>query len=713
MGLADSLRRWSEHELAVLLTARPELAVPAPRSIDEIVARATAPYAVQSTIGRLDRAALQVLAGIVYHGGDTTIEGIVGLARERPSIDDIEDVVERLRLQALIERQSGRIVAVPAAVRAMGPPFGLRQSLAAALERLNKQDLTEMADTLGVPIVAGKVGQQRLIVDDLLVPGRIERLLDGAGEGAYDVVTTIDRAGGMVQLATHRFVRSQLPAPVRRLLEVGLLVPYGSDLVELPREVALVVRGGTPIERFVLAAPEVVAAGREERALLSGLTTLSAVEVTDRVSAIVVRLSEQPLQGLRNGGVPVKEVRAMARELHVGEPDAARLLELAHVAGLIAGSFVGPVQVTSEGHAWLERPASRRWVHLVRAWALSGIETWRAGTRDAQDRPVAPLADPLATHVSTIRRRARLLHRWVEAAERLDAPPSPVSIVAASAFEGGDDWTPGEDLVSPEARIMGTLAMASLLGLMAGGMPAPALGHLVRGIDDDELAAHAASVFPPSVSTFTVQADLSAIAPSELDPAIAGELTVMADPVSRSAVSVLRFTEASLRRAFDRGRSVDGILAFLAEHARPSVPQALEVLVADVGRRHGRVRVGTAQAYLRTDDPALLAEITRHRKLAKLDVRVIAPTVAVSPEPARKLMTALREAGFLPAPDGDGVDIVVEATSDRLLRVPTRHRDAMGAWSEGLTVTAGRSLVTTPSRSALAVAELIVRARGR
>jgi hypothetical protein len=712
VGLAESLRRWNEHDLAVLLTVRPELGAPAPRSIDEIVARATAPYAVHSAVGRLDRAALQVLAGVALAGGETTLVAVAALAQEPPPLDELDAVVERLRLHALVERVDGRIIAIPAVLRTLGPPLGLRQPLSSALDRLTKQDLTELASTLGVPIVAGKVGQLRLVVDDLRAPGRIERLLHEAGEGAFDVIAAIDRAGGMVPIATHRFVRSQLPPPVRRLLETGLLVPYGNDLVELPREVALVVRGGAPLTRFMLSPPQVTAAGREERALLAGLTTLSPVEVTDRVSAIVVRLAEQPLQGLRNGGVPVKEVRAMARELHVADPDAARLLELAHAAGLIAGSFVGPVQVTAEGRAWLERPAARRWVQLVRAWALSGIEVWRAGTRDHHDKPVPPLADPLGGPAS-VRRRARLLRRWADAATRLDAPPSILAVVANGEFEGGEDWSPGEEPMDPAERVTGTLAMASLLGLLAGGLPTPGLGVLLGGADEDELVSHAAGLFPPAVSTFTVQADLTAIAPSELDPPVAGELALLADPVSRSAVSVLRFTDASLRRAFDRGRTVEGILAFLDAHARPAVPQALRVLVTDVGRRHGRVRIGAAQSYLRTDDPALLAEITRHRKLAKLDVRVIAPTVAVTGEPPRKLMTTLRDAGFLPAPDGEGIDVVVEATSDRMLRIPARARDAAATWQEGVATADGRATAMSPSRAALATAELLVRSRGR
>lgn len=724
MGLAESIRHWTAAELATLLTARSELAVPSPRSLDEIVARATSPYAVQTALQRLDRAGIDVLSAIAFHGGDTTIDAISELAVTPPDRTELEAVVDRLRLLALVERVAGRVIAVPAVLRVLAIPFGLRLPLLRALDRMGKQELADLAVTLGVPVVAGKVGQLRLIVDDVLVPGRIERLVHDAGEGAFDVIGAIDRAGGLVPLSTHRFARAQLPLPIRRLLEFGLLVPYGLDLVELPREVAIVARGGGPVREFLLSPPRPIPADAADRAELAAVTTLSPVEVTDRVASIVVHLGEQPLMGLKSGGVSVKDVKAVAKDLHVGEVDAARLLELAHVAGLIAGSYSGPVQTTADGHAWLQRPAPQRWVHLVRSWALSSTEISRAGSRDHQDRPIAPLSEGPSGQVSAVRRRARLLRRIVDTTTELDAPVSPSSLVAALIFEGGADWSPGEELLEPSARVSGLVESASLIGLLSGGLPTTALRMLTDGSDDDELHAHAAALFPAAVSTFTVQADLTAIAPSELDPAVGGELAVMADPVSRSAVSVVRFTESSLRRALDRSRTVEGILGFLREHARPSVPQALEVLVDDVGRRHGRVRVGSGTSYLRTEDPALLAEITRHRRLAKTGLRVIAPTVAVSDEQPRKLVALLRDAGFFPAADGDGVDISVAPTSDRMLRVATRHRDAAAAWAEGTAAGAGGSGAggsgaggsgagavagVVPSRSARAVADLLAK----
>ena len=91
--------------------------------------------------------------------------------------------------------------------------------------------------------------------------------------------------------------------------------------------------------------------------------------------------------------------------------------------------------------------------------------------------------------------------------------------------------------------------------------------------------------------------------------AIRTELDLLGDVESKGAATVYRISEGSVRRAFDAGRTAEDILAFLARHATRGVPQPLTYLVTDIGRRFGNVRVGSAISYLRSDDPALLAEV--------------------------------------------------------------------------------------------------------
>ena len=57
----------------------------------------------------------------------------------------------------------------------------------------------------------------------------------------------------------------------------------------------------------------------------------------------------------------------------------------------------------------------------------------------------------------------------------------------------------------------------------------------------------------------------------------------------------------------------------IAQRSRTPIPQALSYLIDDLARRHGALRAGTASAYLRCDDEALLARVVerpRRRRAA-------------------------------------------------------------------------------------------------
>jgi len=169
-----------------------------------------------------------------------------------------------------------------------------------------------------------------------------------------------------------------------------------------------------------------------------------------------------------------------------------------------------------------------------------------------------------------------------------------------------------------------------------------------------------------------LQADLTAVAPGPLVPELAREMALLADVESSGGATVYRFSETSLRRALDAGRGADEVKELLARVSRTPVPQGLGYLVDDVARRHGALRVGTASAYLRCDDPVLMAEVLAARKAATLHLRRLAPTVAVTPADPKRLLEVLRAAGYSPtAESADGALVV--ASAERV-RTPLRPR---------------------------------------
>ncbi|MBB1262196.1 helicase-associated domain-containing protein, partial [Streptomyces alkaliterrae] len=163
-----------------------------------------------------------------------------------------------------------------------------------------------------------------------------------------------------------------------------------------------------------------------------------------------------------------------------------------------------------------------------------------------------------------------------------------------------------------------------------------------------------------------LQADLTAVAPGPLRRPLAETLEVLAEVESKGGATVYRFTSGSVRRALDTGRTAAELHNFLAAHSRTPVPQPLAYLVDDVARKHGRLRVGAASAYVRCEDDALLNEVLADRRSEPLRLRLLAPTVlAAQAEPA-VLLARLREMGYAPAAES--------ATGEVVLAGPAGHR---------------------------------------
>ena len=103
------------------------------------------------------------------------------------------------------------------------------------------------------------------------------------------------------------------------------------------------------------------------------------------------------------------------------------------------------------------------------------------------------------------------------------------------------------------------------------------------------------------------------------------------------------------------------------------MPQGLTYLIDDVARRHGQLRVGMAASFVRCEDPVLLAQAVGAPAAEPLEMRLLAPTVAVSQAPISEVLAALRSAGFAPAAeDSSGAIVDIRARGARV--PPPAHR---------------------------------------
>ena len=104
------------------------------------------------------------------------------------------------------------------------------------------------------------------------------------------------------------------------------------------------------------------------------------------------------------------------------------------------------------------------------------------------------------------------------------------------------------------------------------------------------------------------------------------------------------------------------------------MPQGLTYLIDDVARRHGQLRVGIAASFVRCDDTALLAQVAAAPLADALQLRLLAPTVAVAQAPIADVLAALRDAGFAPAAeDATGAIVDLRPRGARVTDAPHRR----------------------------------------
>ncbi|HKN56728.1 MAG TPA: helicase-associated domain-containing protein, partial [Amycolatopsis sp.] len=206
-------------------------------------------------------------------------------------------------------------------------------------------------------------------------------------------------------------------------------------------------------------------------------------------------------------------------------------------------------------------------------------------------------------------------------------------------------------LVIEEAELLG-LVVSGAVTTTGRALLEPDNAALIKATD--ELVSHART-------TALFGTDLTAIVPGSPDAGLAALLDRSADRETQGTATSWRFSPTSVRRAFDQGATATVLLDELSSVAQGELPQPLVYLINDVARRHGEAQVLDVASVVVGTDPALLTEIAAHRKLAKLQLRAVAPTVLTSTVDANGTLEALRDAGYAPTRHHADGSIVVPA----------------------------------------------------
>ncbi|MGK5497089.1 helicase-associated domain-containing protein [Streptomyces sp. URMC 125] len=684
--LADELRSRSDDALAELLRARPDLLSPVPGDLSQLATRAGARVSVLRALERLDRFALQVAEALAVApdpcayeelaaglpGGEAELPRALGLLRERAVVWGGDD---RLRLV-----RTARELLSPTA---KGPSTtGLGPSLAEAATGMSPGRLQEILAAAGLPATHDPVSALAALSGLFTDRERMAALLESAPEEARSMLARLTWGPPWGEV-------SGAPSPpVRWLLDRGLLLPAAPRTVVLPREVALHLRGGRIHRRLEPLPPEPEPARTHPREAVDGAAAgqaLAALTTVEELLTLWGTASGAP-PVLRAGGLGVRDLKRTAVALDVPEPVAAFWVELAYAAGLLAsdGEADERYAPTPAYDAWLELPPERRWTRLAGAWLAATRLSGLVGERDSRGRPLNALGPGLDRGPAPeLRRRTLALLARCADGDGAAAAPEADAVVARLGWEcplrGGPKLR--------ERIVRWTLAEAELLGVTGRGalasyarplLDADAGAHtaLEDGAEDalgpagEEAAALLAPRLPEPLDHVLLQADLTAVAPGPLRRPLAETLNVLADVESKGGATVYRFTPQSVRRALDAGRTASELHSFLTAHSRTPVPQPLAYLIDDVARRHGRLRVGAAGAYVRCDDDALLAEIAADRRAAGLGLRLLAPTVLAARADPGTLLEQLRALGYAPVFESSEGDVVIHRADT--LRTPPR-----------------------------------------
>src|SRR5690606_28777894 len=142
-------------------------------------------------------------------------------------------------------------------------------------------------------------------------------------------------------------------------------------------------------------------------------------------------------------------------------------------------------------------------------------------------------------------------------------------------------------------------ALPAALRTPDGAILRPADWPGARPLDPDWVAR--AAMLPAEIDRIYLQADLSAIAPGPLAPALDLRLRDMAVRESRAQASTYRFTAESIAHAVGSGETAESLRAFLSELSLTGIPQPLAYLIDSTASRHGLIRVSAGDGHTRVD----------------------------------------------------------------------------------------------------------------
>ncbi len=608
-SFADYLRGLDDPRLLSLFALRPDLVSPVPHDIASLAVRANSAPSLARAVERLNEWQFQVLEACAALDEPMNEKEILSVTNPSAKF-----VLPHLTSMALLYKSSDGF-RLPSSLREVlgNEPAGLGP---ASLAKLSMKKLDE------APEASMKV---------------LEKLTWGPPRGSVGDIRN--------------------PGPgIAWLLKENFLVPLDQRTVILPRNVAIYLRGGK-IHKHPSPNPPALT-GRSVQQKISDRAAIANVSTILRWCEEILNFwSEEPPSALRAGGLGVRDLKSAAQHLGVDENCAAFVAELVYLNGLVVIDPDDRILPTHTFDIWLTQSPQIRWRSLVSLWLVTSRASGLVGRADSKHiSALGPELDRVNA-ASTRRLTMETLSQHSEISPDNDALLNLIKWKAPARRNPGLQG----DLVT------WTLREAEWLGVTGQGAISKYALALLTGREDLEID----SELPKPIDHILIQGDNTAIAPGRLEISVARVLDSIADIESRGGATVYRFSELSIRRGLDHGKTGEEIKEFLRKTSKTPVPQPLDYLIGDVAKRHGRLRVGNTSSYLRCEDPTLLTQIVSDKKLEGFPIRRIAPEVLVCDLDANEMIIALRGAGYMPAAESNAGILI---TGQRVSRAKSKPR---------------------------------------
>lgn len=600
-------------------------------------ASAVSPY---DQLAGLDLPTLQVLEAALALGGLVTeaeVSALIGA--------DATPYLQRAADAGLVARLRGRLAVNGILEEVFARPLGVGPSAGQLAAVLSVDDLKVIAGNLGLSVKGRKADLLAAVAEYFLDTENVHRIVKRMPKATRAVLEEADRDGGRIRryggsgiaYRSRHMNRYRQVHPLDWAEEHGLVYRVTWEDYQLAGQVALALRGVDYRAPFQPQEPP-VAWRTPDPAAVRLDAQAQGIAVVGLLSALLDKAGREPLVTVKAGGVGVRELTRTARTLGVTVSTVRLLLAVATQAGL--AELDDRVMPTAAYDRWLSLGLDRRLTVILQAWRdLHYLPSSQTG-------PWVPDDD-----------NAWSVHARMDAL-RLFSDRATTDLDQAARWI----WWRQPLAFGSATTVCGLLDEARTLGVLGAGAISPAGQALLTGKD---IAAAVGDLGEVS-STARLQADLTAVVMGTPGPALAELLDAVAIVESRGTATTWRFTPATVRGAYDAGWTEHRLTKALTKIADGGLPQPLVYLLADVARQHGSVRVAPTASTLVSDDTALLAQICADKRLEKLHLRLLAPTVLGSQATTADTIAALRKAGYAPRQqNADGRDVIEKARRHR------------------------------------------------